>query len=106
VSKALEKEGSKNPEAICEAGDRGHSFVVGADIRGYFDSIDRSMSIGLMTERISDRRVLKPIRQWPEAGVTEDGTMRETPAGTPQGGVISPLLANVFVARGSGPVRR
>ena len=51
----------------------------------------------LVRERISDRRVLKLIRQWLRAGVVEDGTVRETLAGTPQGGVISPLLANIYL---------
>ena len=84
-------------EAIRAAGNQGLNFVVDADIKGYFDSIDQTKLMVLVEERICDRRVLKLIRQWLRAGVMEEGEERTTLAGTPQGGVISPLLANIYL---------
>jgi RNA-directed DNA polymerase len=62
---------------------------VEADIQGYFDSIQKETLMELLKECISDRGVLKLIGQWLEAGVMEDGTVRATLAGTPQGRVMT-----------------
>ena len=70
-------------EAIRKAGNQGYDFVVDADIKGYFDSIDQGKLMVLVEERISDRRVQKLIRKWLRAGVMEDGTVRETLEGPP-----------------------
>ena len=76
---------------------RGAVFVFEADIRDFFGSIDHEKLMGLVEQRVSDRRVLKLLRSWLCADVLTEEGLRRTVAGTPQGGVISPLLANIFL---------
>jgi group II intron reverse transcriptase/maturase len=73
------------------------NWVLDADIEGFFDTIDHQWLIKFLEHRIGDRRLLRLIRKWLRAGVSEDGEWSPTTVGTPQGAVISPLLANVFL---------
>ena len=72
-------------------------WVLDADIGSFFDTIDHEWMMKFLEHRIADPRVLRLIRKWLRAGVSEDGEWSETKTGTPQGAVISPLLANVYL---------
>jgi len=73
------------------------NWVLDADIRGFFDAIDREWLMKFIEHRVGDRRVLRLIRKWLNAGVLENGKRVKTESGTVQGGSISPLLANIFL---------
>src|SRR5215470_16790493 len=76
------------------------NWIVDADIRGFFDNLDKGWMIKFMEHRVADPRILRLIRKWLKAGVMEEGRWSEPETGTPQGSVISPLLANVYLHYG------
>jgi len=73
------------------------SWVLDADIRGFFDTLDHEWLIRFVEHRIADRRVVRHIKKWLNAGVLEDGACRPVEEGVPQGGSVSPLLANIYL---------
>ena len=73
------------------------NWIPDADIKGFFDAISHEKLMALIELRIADRRILRLIGKWLTAGVSEDGEWSETKVGTPQGAVISPLLANIYL---------
>jgi RNA-directed DNA polymerase len=73
------------------------NYVLDADIRGFFDSISYEWMLKFVQHRVADRRILLLIQQWLKAGVMEEGEWSETEKGRPQGAVVSPLLANIYL---------
>jgi RNA-directed DNA polymerase len=73
------------------------NWVIDADIKSYFDTIDHEKLMEMLAHRIADPRLLRLIRRWLKGGVLEEGVLQATEEGTPQGGLISPLLANIYL---------
>jgi RNA-directed DNA polymerase len=73
------------------------NFIVDADIRSFFDTVDQQWLIRFVEHRIGDKRIIRLICKWLKAGVLEEGTVRVSEQGTAQGAVISPLLANIYL---------
>jgi len=73
------------------------NWVLDADIQGFFDTISHKWMLRFLEHRIADKRILRLVSKWLRAGVSKDGEWSRTEVGTPQGAVISPLLANIYL---------
>ena len=73
------------------------NWVLDLDIRGFFDNLSHEWTVKFVEHRVGDRRVLRLIQKWLKAGVSEEGEWTESKVGTPQGAVVSPLLANIYL---------
>ena len=82
---------------IVQSVNEGYSFVVDVDLKSYFDTISHELLLQLVERRVGDVQVLRLIRAWLKAGVMEEGKVTHPDRGSPQGGVISPTLSNIFL---------
>jgi group II intron reverse transcriptase/maturase len=82
---------------IVQSVNQGYSFVVDVDLKSYFDTISHELLLKLVERRVGDVQVIRLIRAWLKAGVMEEGKVTHPVRGSPQGGVISPMLSNIFL---------
>src|SRR6202142_948644 len=73
------------------------NYVLDADIHGFFDNLDKSRLIKFVEHRVADPRIIRLLQKWLSAGVMEEGKWSDTKTGSPQGSVVSPLLANIYL---------
>jgi RNA-directed DNA polymerase len=85
----------KAVERVIELHRLGHTYVLDADIKGFFDNIPHAIIMAGVADEVADGNILRLVERFLKAGVMEEGQFRPTSVGTPQGGVISPLLANI-----------
>jgi group II intron reverse transcriptase/maturase len=76
---------------------QGANWVIEGDLTAFFDNIDHEILLGLLRRKIDDGRVIELVRRFLRAGYIEDGSFKESLLGSPQGSVISPLLANIYL---------
>ena len=84
-------------ERVLELHRQGHRVVLDADIQGFFDNLSHSVMMVAVAAEVADGNILRLVERFLTAGVMEDGVFKPTTIGTPQGGVISPLLANIVL---------
>jgi len=84
-------------EAVLELHDEGYSFVLDADIKGFFDNLSHQIIMQKVAERVADGNILRLVEKFLTSGVMDNGIFTPTTIGTPQGGVVSPLLANIVL---------
>lgn len=92
-----EKSSHQALQAVWKWMNFGYNYVVDADIDKYFDNIPHDKLLQSVSRRIADGRILRLIKMWLKAPISEDGRLMKSRKGTPQGGVISPLLANIYL---------
>ena len=73
------------------------NYIIDADIRGFFDNVDHDWMMRMLEEKIADKNLLKIIKRFLKAGVMEAGKLYQTEEGTPQGGILSPTLSNIYL---------
>lgn len=93
------RNGHQAIERVLEFHRQGHRVVLDADIQGFFDNLSHRVIMAAVADQVADGNILRLVEQFLTAGVMEDGVFKPTTIGTPQGGVISPLLANIVLNR-------
>jgi len=84
-------------EAVLKLHEEGYPFVLDADIKGFFDNLSHDVIMQAVAERVADGNILRLVEKFLTSGVMDNGLFKPTTIGTPQGGVISPLLANIVL---------